>query len=243
MRRRKGTLGEWSLVLFRPRGLLILLVGVCRRLINHSCDPNCTAKIIIVNGEKKIVIYAKQDIELGDEITYGTSLLISFHLLYLASMGRLPLPHRKRKDTLLVRCSQMPWFPQLILLQLPTFSAHYHYTSRPSHVIPSPSSICFHYLFFCVMSSRIDLIALLLSYTVTAITCFFDILFVSFFSVACFFMFYSQSRRFRTLTHIVWCSFHTELIREIRCHFTLRDNLAVLCIDSGSVGWLPLALN
>ena len=42
-----------------------------RRLINHSCDPNCTAKIITIGGEKKIVIYAKQDIELGDEITYG----------------------------------------------------------------------------------------------------------------------------------------------------------------------------
>ncbi|KAF8884232.1 hypothetical protein CPB84DRAFT_1789433 [Gymnopilus junonius] len=39
-------------------------------LINHSCDPNCTAKIITISGEKKIVIYAKQDIELGDEITY-----------------------------------------------------------------------------------------------------------------------------------------------------------------------------
>ena len=46
-------------------------VSNCRRLINHSCDPNCTAKIITINGEKKIVIYAKQDIELGDEITYG----------------------------------------------------------------------------------------------------------------------------------------------------------------------------
>lgn len=43
------------------------------RLINHSCDPNCTAKIITINGEKKIVIYAKQDIELGSEITYGAS--------------------------------------------------------------------------------------------------------------------------------------------------------------------------
>ena len=43
----------------------------CSRLINHSCDPNCTAKIITISGEKKIVIYAKQEIELGDEITYG----------------------------------------------------------------------------------------------------------------------------------------------------------------------------
>ena len=48
-----------------------------RRLINHSCDPNCTAKIITINGEKKIVIYAKQDIELGDEITYGMPALHS----------------------------------------------------------------------------------------------------------------------------------------------------------------------
>ncbi|KAH7907815.1 hypothetical protein BJ138DRAFT_1013933 [Hygrophoropsis aurantiaca] len=45
--------------------------GNLGRLINHSCDPNCTAKIITINGEKKIVIYAKIDIELGDEITYG----------------------------------------------------------------------------------------------------------------------------------------------------------------------------
>ncbi|EJD51992.1 histone methyltransferase [Auricularia subglabra TFB-10046 SS5] len=44
--------------------------GNLGRLINHSCDPNCTAKIISVNGVKKIVIYAKQDIELGDELTY-----------------------------------------------------------------------------------------------------------------------------------------------------------------------------
>ncbi|KAJ3504612.1 hypothetical protein NLJ89_g7849 [Agrocybe chaxingu] len=44
--------------------------GNLGRLINHSCDPNCTAKIITISGEKKIVIYAKQEIELGDEITY-----------------------------------------------------------------------------------------------------------------------------------------------------------------------------
>jgi SET domain-containing protein len=48
------------------------MIFLVRRLINHSCDPNCTAKIITISGVKKIVIYAKQDIELGDEITYGT---------------------------------------------------------------------------------------------------------------------------------------------------------------------------
>lgn len=53
------------------------------RLINHSCDPNCTAKIITINGEKKIVIYAKQDIELGSEITYGAYLPCLYHTLLL----------------------------------------------------------------------------------------------------------------------------------------------------------------
>ncbi|KAL7415904.1 hypothetical protein BDY24DRAFT_337411 [Mrakia frigida] len=44
--------------------------GNLGRLINHCCSPNCTAKIITINGEKKIVIYAKHNIEAGDEITY-----------------------------------------------------------------------------------------------------------------------------------------------------------------------------
>merc|ERR1712130_997989 len=44
--------------------------GNLGRLINHCCTPNCTAKVITINGEKKIVIYAKSIIEPGDEITY-----------------------------------------------------------------------------------------------------------------------------------------------------------------------------
>ncbi|KAL8293661.1 hypothetical protein RQP46_000362 [Phenoliferia psychrophenolica] len=44
--------------------------GNLGRLINHCCAPNCTAKIITINGEKKIVIYAKTNIEPGEEVTY-----------------------------------------------------------------------------------------------------------------------------------------------------------------------------
>jgi hypothetical protein len=66
-------------------------------LINHSCDPNCNAKIITIIGEKKIVIYAKQDIELGDEITYGTrasnDAVFSWGLTQLA-IHRLSFPNR-----------------------------------------------------------------------------------------------------------------------------------------------------
>ena len=39
--------------------------GGIARFINHSCDPNCTAKIIRVGGTKRIVIYALRDIEKG----------------------------------------------------------------------------------------------------------------------------------------------------------------------------------
>ena len=37
--------------------------GGIARFINHSCTPNCTAKIIKVEGSKRIVIYALRDIE------------------------------------------------------------------------------------------------------------------------------------------------------------------------------------
>lgn len=37
--------------------------GGIARFINHSCTPNCTAKIIKVEGSKRIVIYALRDIK------------------------------------------------------------------------------------------------------------------------------------------------------------------------------------
>jgi len=45
--------------------------GNIARFINHCCTPNCSAKIIQVQGEKKIVIYADRFIAAGEEITYG----------------------------------------------------------------------------------------------------------------------------------------------------------------------------
>ena len=45
-------------------------VGNVARFINASCDPNCYTKIINVDGQKRIVIYAKRDIAAGDELCY-----------------------------------------------------------------------------------------------------------------------------------------------------------------------------
>ncbi|KAK3702355.1 histone methyltransferase set1 [Vermiconidia calcicola] len=44
--------------------------GGIARFINHSCNPNCTAKIIKVEGIPRIVIYALKDIAKNEELTY-----------------------------------------------------------------------------------------------------------------------------------------------------------------------------
>lgn len=44
--------------------------GNIARLMNHCCVPNCNAKILTLNGEKRIVLYAKCLILPGQELTY-----------------------------------------------------------------------------------------------------------------------------------------------------------------------------
>lgn len=119
-----------------------------RRLINHSCDPNCTAKIITILGEKKIVIYAKQDIELGDEITYGACTSIHRSCRRTAThpcLARLSLPDRAGQDSLSLWFCQMPWLPQLAYYP-PTATlsahpsiAHHQHLSTITYVSASPS--------------------------------------------------------------------------------------------------------
>jgi SET domain-containing protein len=48
------------------------------RFINHSCDPNCYTKIFTIDGTRKIGIYAKKAIALGQELAYDYKVRAEF---------------------------------------------------------------------------------------------------------------------------------------------------------------------
>ncbi|KAN0061843.1 histone methyltransferase set1 [Thecaphora frezii] len=65
--------GNFSTYLFRVDDDLVVDAthkGNIARLMNHCCTPNCNAKILTLNGEKRIVLFARTLIEPGDELTY-----------------------------------------------------------------------------------------------------------------------------------------------------------------------------
>lgn len=44
--------------------------GNVARFINASCSPNCYPKIIVLDGVKRVAVYAKRDIRAGEELCY-----------------------------------------------------------------------------------------------------------------------------------------------------------------------------
>ncbi|XP_016149434.1 histone-lysine N-methyltransferase 2A-like [Sinocyclocheilus grahami] len=44
--------------------------GNAARFINHSCEPNCYSRVVSVDGQKHIVIFASRKIFKGEELTY-----------------------------------------------------------------------------------------------------------------------------------------------------------------------------
>lgn len=45
-------------------------VGNKARYLNHSCDPNCHARVVNVAGKNKILIYTVKDVKKNEELTY-----------------------------------------------------------------------------------------------------------------------------------------------------------------------------
>lgn len=69
--------GQFSTYLFRVDDDLVVdatLKGNTARLMNHSCRPNCSAHIAVLGGRKRIVVYAKEWIIPGQELTYDYKL-------------------------------------------------------------------------------------------------------------------------------------------------------------------------
>lgn len=66
--------GDGSCYMFRLNEELIVDAtrkGSMSRFINHSCEPNCICRIVTCDkGLKHIVVFAKDNIKRGDEITY-----------------------------------------------------------------------------------------------------------------------------------------------------------------------------
>ena len=94
--------------------------GNVARFVNASCDPNCYTKIITIDGTKRIVIYAKKDVNAGEEVTYD----YKFPLEY-SEEKRIPC-HCGTKE-----CRGfMNWDKRYVTISL-----------KPTDVTDSPSSI------------------------------------------------------------------------------------------------------
>lgn len=62
-----------SCYLFRLDELKVLdatFKGNISRFINHSCDPNCYSRVVQIDANKKLLIFAGKVIEAGEEIVY-----------------------------------------------------------------------------------------------------------------------------------------------------------------------------
>lgn len=96
-------------------------MGGIARFINHSCTPNCTAKIIRVDNSKRIVIYALRDIGKGKAIPFVSPILTMLIVDRRGTHLRLQVRTRNgchRPHPMSLRVHRVQGLPQLIALDL-----------------------------------------------------------------------------------------------------------------------------
>lgn len=67
---KKNAMGNYIFKISTNRYVDATKCGSLARYINHSCSPNCKSKVVKVNNEPKIVIYAVKNIAEGVELTF-----------------------------------------------------------------------------------------------------------------------------------------------------------------------------
>lgn len=67
--KRDGNIHQYVMSLIHGTVIDSTIKGNWARFINHSCEPNCVAEKWLVNGEYRMGIFAKRDLEANEEIT------------------------------------------------------------------------------------------------------------------------------------------------------------------------------
>ena len=67
--KREGHIHQYVMSLIHGTVIDSTVKGNWARFINHSCEPNCVAEKWLVNGEYRMGLFAKRDLNPGEEIT------------------------------------------------------------------------------------------------------------------------------------------------------------------------------
>ncbi|UJR29109.1 hypothetical protein I4U23_010323 [Adineta vaga] len=67
--KRDGNIHQYVMSLIHGTVIDSTMKGNWARFINHSCEPNCVAEKWLVNGEYRMGIFAKRDLDINEELT------------------------------------------------------------------------------------------------------------------------------------------------------------------------------
>ncbi|CAF1412778.1 unnamed protein product [Rotaria sordida] len=105
--KRDGNIHQYVMSLIHGTVIDSTIKGNWARFINHSCEPNCVAEKWLVNGEYRMGIFSKRDLNINEEITidyrfetFGTSDLTNEKCYCGASTCRGTINIKKNNNNL-----------------------------------------------------------------------------------------------------------------------------------------------